>query len=83
MCPPSAGVVFVVAAKKRAEHPADAARGAVRDGRGPLGRRLDWSLRLHALHRMLPCILARALPAFFDLGLQFGAHIPLAAAAAA
>ena len=83
MCPPSAGVVFVVAAEKRAEHPADAAGRAVRDGRGPLGRRLDRSLRLHPLHWMLPCILARTLPAFFDLGLELRAHIPLATAAPA
>lgn len=81
MCPPSAGVVFVVAAEKRAEHAPDAARCPVRDGRRPLGRRLDRSLRLDALHGMLPCILARTLPAFFDLGLQLRADIPLAAAA--
>ena len=29
---------------------------------------------------MLPCVLARTLPAFFDLSLQLGADVPLAAA---
>src|SRR5437016_985712 len=55
------------------------------DGGRPLGRRRCRLLLLGglALCRMLSRVLARTLPAFFDLRLELGTDVPLAAAASA